>query len=90
VYPQSRTQGLDERGIRSEVQFALLVEHQGLVTYEVDVSDETGSGMYPPHWLRAKSDAKERRKVLDPSKYGGKLRDYYIPDAEKLQQLLTT
>lgn len=79
-----------ERGLPSEVQFALLVEHQGPVGYEVDVRGETGGGLYPPHWLRAKSDATERRKVLDPNKYGGKLREYYIPDAEKLQQLLAT
>jgi hypothetical protein len=79
-----------ERGLPSEVQFALLVEHQGSVSYEVDVRGETGGGLYPPHWLRAKSDATERRKVLDPSKYGGKLHEYYIPDAEKLQQLLAT
>ena len=79
-----------ERGLPSEVQFALLVEHQGPVSYEVDVRGETGGGHYPPHWLRAKSDVTERRRVLDPSKYGGKLREYYIPDAEKLQQLLAT
>jgi len=79
-----------QRGLPSEVQFALVVEHRGTITYEVDVRGETCGGLYPPHWLRAKSDAKERRKVLDPSKYSGKLREYPIPDAEKLQQLLAT
>ena len=73
-----------------EVQFALQVEHQDPISYEVDVRGETGGGLYPPHWLRAKSDATERRKVLDPSKYGGKLHEYCTPDAEKLQQLLAT
>lgn len=79
-----------QRGLPSEVQFAVVVEHRGAVIYEVDIRGETGGGLYPPHWLRAKSDAKARRKVLDPSKYGGKLREYSLPDAEKLQHLLAT
>lgn len=79
-----------QSGLPSEVQFALVVEHQGAIIYEIDVRGETGGGLYPPYWLRAKSDAKERRKALDPSKYRGKLREYPIPDAEKLQELLVT
>jgi hypothetical protein len=79
-----------QRGLPSQVQFAVVMEHRGAIIYEVDVRGETAGGLYPPHWLRAKSDAKERRKVLDPSKYEGKLREYPIPDAGKLQELLTT
>lgn len=79
-----------QRGLPSEVQFALVVKHQGAFMYEVDIRGETGGGLYPPHWLRAKSDAKERRRALDPSKYGGKLREYSILDVEKLQRLLST
>lgn len=55
-------------GATSEVQFALVVEHRGAFINEVDIRGETAGGLYPPHWLRAKSDAKERRMVLDPSK----------------------
>jgi hypothetical protein len=79
-----------ERGLPSELQLALLVEPQGAVAYEVDVRGETGGGMYPPHWLRAKSDVKGRKRVLDPSKYSGQMREYDVPDEEKLQHLLTT
>ena len=77
-----------QRGLPSEVQFALLVEHTGPVSYEVDIRGQTAGGIYPPHWLKAKSDAKERRKVIDPSRYGDRLREYNIPHAEKVEQLL--
>jgi hypothetical protein len=72
-----------ERGVPSELQLAALVQHSGPVQVDIDISGWTEGGYLPTHHLRPKTDASGRRKVIDPTKYTGRL--YEFPLEEKRQ-----
>ncbi|KAF2433216.1 hypothetical protein EJ08DRAFT_552597, partial [Tothia fuscella] len=69
-----------ERGVPSELQLAVLVQHAGPVMVEVDISGWTAGGFFPSHRLRPKTGAEGRRKVFRPERYKGQLDEYNLDD----------
>ncbi|KAK6529149.1 hypothetical protein TWF694_004361 [Orbilia ellipsospora] len=65
-----------ERGIPLEAQFAVLVNHTSSVKCDVKISARTAGGILPPHYLRARTSPQNRSKIIEPSKYIGRLREY--------------
>ncbi|KAK4232629.1 hypothetical protein QBC38DRAFT_514333 [Podospora fimiseda] len=87
-----------ERGIPSEVEFAVVVRHDdlmGLIQCEVRASAKTGGGggglllLLPGHYLRAKTAVEDCRRVIDPAVFVGKLREYDLgKEGEGVEGLL--
>ncbi|KAF3928427.1 hypothetical protein ABW20_dc0100301 [Dactylellina cionopaga] len=65
-----------QRGVPSEMQFALLVNHTSPVQCDINVSAWTAGGIMPPHYLKTRTSPENRRKLIDPSKYAGVLHEY--------------
>ncbi|KAK6356004.1 hypothetical protein TWF718_000377 [Orbilia javanica] len=80
-----------ERGLPSEVQFAVLLNHTSPVQCDISVSARTAGGMLPPHFLKARTSPENSRKIIDPSKYFGLLHEYALSqDRPNFESLLAS
>lgn len=79
-----------ERGIPSEMQFATIIRHSGPIQCDIQASARTAGGPYPLHYLRTRTASEDRRRIIDPSKFAGKLFEYDFQSDADVDELLKT
>ncbi|KAJ6440158.1 hypothetical protein O9K51_08049 [Purpureocillium lavendulum] len=77
-----------ERGIPTEVQFATVIRHSNAIQVDMKASAWTAGGLYPPHHLRTRTPADDRRRVIGPSTFVGNLFHYDLEGDADVDNLL--